>query len=227
MLNSFLADLFPESPRWLHSRGREEEAALVLARLHSRHNDVNSPLIQLELEELNDRIGFDAADKRFWDFRPIFRGPGAWYRVGLNALVSVGGQLSGNGLITCQSFAETMLEDRLLNLFFSRLLDDPPSPSGHYQPEPHFDIELCQLDHLFCWSFDVSTNDRRRWSPTLTTPLFSGCAVVDRVGRRKLMLFGQISAMIGMAVVAGLLSPAGKQDVMRANAGIVFIYLFM
>lgn len=74
----------------------------MLARLHSRYNDVNSPLIQLELEELNDRIGLDASDKRFWDFRPIFKGPGAWHRVGLNALVSVGGQLSGNGLITCE-----------------------------------------------------------------------------------------------------------------------------
>jgi hypothetical protein len=47
--------------------------------------------------------------------------------------------------------------------------------------------------------------------------------MVDHVGRRSLMLFGQVSCMSGMFIVAGLLSSAGPQSTMRANAGISFI----
>jgi MFS family permease len=55
----------------------------------------------------------------------------------------------------------------------------------------------------------------------------TGTAVVDRVGRRTLMLTAAISCTLGMAIVAGLLSDSGEQNAMRANAGITFIFLFM
>jgi len=51
----------------------------------------------------------------------------------------------------------------------------------------------------------------------------TGSAIIDHVGRRKLMLFASCSAMIGMLIVGGLLSPAGEDNSMRANAGISFI----
>ena len=37
------------------------------------------------------------------------------------------------------------------------------------------------------------------------------------------MLFAAVSCVIGMVVAGGLLSPAGEQTQMRANAGISFI----
>jgi MFS family permease len=55
----------------------------------------------------------------------------------------------------------------------------------------------------------------------------SGTALVDRLGRRKLMLFASVCCFCGMLIVAVLLSPAGKPSTARANAGISFIYLFM
>jgi hypothetical protein len=43
----------------------------------------------------------------------------------------------------------------------------------------------------------------------------------------KLMLFAAIASTMGMAIVAGLLSPSGPQTTPRAEAGVTFIYLFM
>ena len=51
----------------------------------------------------------------------------------------------------------------------------------------------------------------------------TGTAVVDHFGRRPLLLFASFSCTAGMAIVAGLLSPAGPQSPTRANAGISFI----
>jgi MFS family permease len=72
----------------------------------------------------------------------------------------------------------------------------------------------------------ITSPDRQRVlnfvnSVTSFIGALSGTAIIDHVGRRKLMLFSAVSCMIGMAIVAGLLSSKGDQ--MRANAGISFI----
>jgi hypothetical protein len=92
----------PESPRWIYSRGETEKARQILAKLHSRDGDVNSPLIAFEIEEIEESISLDGADKRWWDFRKLVNSGANRYRLGLCFMVSVYGQLSGNGLITCK-----------------------------------------------------------------------------------------------------------------------------
>lgn len=54
--------------------------------------------------EIEEFISVSGADKRFWDFRQLFKGAGNRYRFGLCVIVSCWGQLSGNGLITCKSY---------------------------------------------------------------------------------------------------------------------------
>lgn len=115
--------LCPESPRWLYSRGRKEEAAKILARLHSRDNDVQSPLVQLQLAEFEESISLEGADKRWWDFRPIWQTSSDRYRFGLCLIVACWGQLSGNGMISYflpsllrQSGVTSPDKQRVLNL---------------------------------------------------------------------------------------------------------------
>ncbi|BEI95952.1 hypothetical protein CcaverHIS631_0109010 [Cutaneotrichosporon cavernicola] len=189
VINIAFVLFLPESPRWLFSRGHEEEAIKILAKLHSQDNDVNSPLVQMEVSEFRDSIALDGADQRWWDFRPLFNSHSGRYRFGMCVIVSCWGQLSGNGLIT------------------------------YYLPS------LLQLA-------GIVNRDRQRVlnfvnSITSFAAALTGTAIVDKVGRRKLMLTAAISCTCGLAIVAGLLSDAGHKNAMRANAGITFIYLFM
>ena len=49
-------------PRWLYSIGEKDEARRVLAKLHSRTGDINSPLIELEIEEIEEKVLTDGPD---------------------------------------------------------------------------------------------------------------------------------------------------------------------
>ncbi|KAJ7109711.1 general substrate transporter [Mycena crocata] len=98
---NFLFILFcPESPRWLYTRGKTDEARRILARFHSSNGDPNSPLVALEIEEIEEKIALDGADKHWWDFRPLFRTRADRYRTYMVIIIGFFGQLSGNGLIT-------------------------------------------------------------------------------------------------------------------------------
>ncbi|KAF7301979.1 MFS domain-containing protein [Mycena indigotica] len=94
---TIFAWILPESPRWLISVGRKDDALAVLARYHG-NDDPNSPLVQLELREFEEAIKIDASDKRWWDYSDLFNTPNARYRTFMMALMGVFGQWSGNGL---------------------------------------------------------------------------------------------------------------------------------
>lgn len=91
-----------ESPRWLYARDRKDEAIDIIARYHSATGDRNSPLVKLQVLEIEEGISVDGADRRFWDFRALFNSPSNRYRFGLCAMISCWGQLAGNGMITCK-----------------------------------------------------------------------------------------------------------------------------
>jgi len=161
----------------------------ILAKYHSKTGDINSPMIQLEIQEIEERISLDGADKRWWDFRELFRTGANRYRFWLCAITSIWGQLSGNGLITY--FLPVLLQQ-----------------AGIVDRNRQRVLNLVN-------------------SVTSFIGALTGTAVVDHFGRRPLLLFASFSCTAGMAIVAGLLSPAGPQSPTRANAGISFIFLFM
>ena len=213
LINVAFVMFLPESPRWLFARGRKAEAARILAKYHSRDQDVNSPVVKLEMEELNDVVTVSSRDRRWWDFAQVFAGkinvpPGrqiSWwnvsqqlkmrpncYRFALCAIVSVWGQLSGNGL---------------LSYFFPVILQQANIKDSNQQRN------LLLVNS--CISF---------------VGAMTGSAVVDHLGRRSLMLFSSTVAILGMGIVGGVLStPSGSDTIPepRAKAGVAFLSEFL
>ncbi|KAF8885092.1 general substrate transporter [Gymnopilus junonius] len=110
----------PESPRWLYSIGKALRAREIIAKFHSRTNDINSPLVDLEMREIDEKIQTDGINTRWWDFRPLFKTRADRYRAYMVILI---GQLSGNGLITyflpiLLKNAGVVSQDRQLTLNF-------------------------------------------------------------------------------------------------------------
>lgn len=89
--------MVPESPRWLVSRGRNEEALQILIKYHGNGNP-DSTLVRLEYAELLQTIEMDGTDRRWWDFREMVSNKANLFRSFVLADFGVLVQWSGNSL---------------------------------------------------------------------------------------------------------------------------------
>ncbi|KIL61624.1 hypothetical protein M378DRAFT_13426 [Amanita muscaria Koide BX008] len=88
--------LFPESPRWLLDKGRNEEALQILADLHGEGNKDN-PLVQLEYTEITQQVLYDRMEgaKSYIDLLES----GNPRRVFLGCSLQIWNQLSGMNIM--------------------------------------------------------------------------------------------------------------------------------
>lgn len=105
---AFGAMWLPESPRWLYTHNKKEQATKNLVRLHGQGNP-ESEWVKLQLNEYEEHLEMDGTDKRWWDYRALFKNKASMYRLTCNCLVSLFGQWAGNNVVSyyLAAFLET------------------------------------------------------------------------------------------------------------------------
>jgi sugar porter (SP) family MFS transporter len=93
------AFFLPESPRWLFTNNKREEAKAILARLHSKGN-TESEWVKLQINEYEEFLELDGSDKKWYEYRPLFKTAASRYRLACNCIVSCFGQWAGNGIVS-------------------------------------------------------------------------------------------------------------------------------
>ncbi|KAH9944816.1 general substrate transporter [Amylocystis lapponica] len=100
ILQVALAWLIPESPRFLVSRGRESEAAAVLARFHAKNGDEHDPLVLFEMAQIRHALKLEREAAKRASFTSLLATPGNRRRMFIIVALAIFSQWSGNGLVS-------------------------------------------------------------------------------------------------------------------------------
>ncbi|KAJ8494488.1 hypothetical protein ONZ45_g3409 [Pleurotus djamor] len=89
----------PESPRWLVSKGKEDQALKILAYYHADGN-ANDPLVQYEFNEIKNAIELDRTVAANVGWKSLFSTAGNRRRMRIIVALAFFSQWSGNGLVS-------------------------------------------------------------------------------------------------------------------------------
>jgi energy-converting hydrogenase Eha subunit A len=93
--------MLPESPRWLVSQDREEEAFAVLTKYHAE-GDANSAIVHAEMAQIRSTIKLELENSRM-SWMDMLRSAGMRRRVLIASFMGLFTQMSGNTLLSYYS----------------------------------------------------------------------------------------------------------------------------
>jgi len=91
--------LIPESPRWLISKNRSDEALKILAKYHA-NGDAQDPTVQFEYAEIKETLRLEFLYKKSSSYFDFVKTKGNRYRLLLIISLGLFSQWSGNGLVS-------------------------------------------------------------------------------------------------------------------------------
>lgn len=80
----------------MYVNNKADQAKAMLTKYHGEGNP-ESAWVKLQLSEYAANLDMDGADKRWWDYRALFKDKYARYRLFCCCLIGVFGQFAGNG----------------------------------------------------------------------------------------------------------------------------------
>jgi hypothetical protein len=89
----------PESPRWLISNGRAEEAKTLLEKWHAGGSQ-NSPLVNYEVLEITETLRAETEAHDSASYAEMFKTPGNRHRLFISVSLGIFVQWSGNGVVS-------------------------------------------------------------------------------------------------------------------------------
>ncbi|KAF7929972.1 uncharacterized protein EAE97_009569 [Botrytis byssoidea] len=116
----------PESPRWLMAQDNADEAVKVLARYHGE-GSIDHPMVTLQLKEMQQQIGLNDSDKRWWDCSELVETHSARRRLICVLGMACFGQLSGNS-VTSYCLPEMLLNAGIVSEERQLLMNGIHSP---------------------------------------------------------------------------------------------------
>lgn len=99
VIQLLLCFLVEESPRWLISKERDEEAERMIVKYHA-NDDASDPVVVLEMAEIRTALRLEMEAVRSASYLAFFKTPGNRKRFWIVLSVSFFSQWSGNGLIS-------------------------------------------------------------------------------------------------------------------------------